>query len=221
MRQQNEKVTGIVLKAEPIGEYDRRLVLLTGERGKISAFARGARRPHSPLLAATNPFCFGSFSIFFGRSAYSLSEAQISNFFAGFRDDYEAAYYGCYLLELADYYGHENNDERQLLNLLYQSLKALCHPAYERRLVRHVFEIKALVINGEYPGILPRADGKATDWDDSTIFCLNHIVDSSIGKLFNFTLSATQLAELGEISAIYQSRFMDRPLKSLDILDKL
>lgn len=37
-------VTGIVIKTEPIGEYDRRVVILTREKGKISAFARAAER---------------------------------------------------------------------------------------------------------------------------------------------------------------------------------
>ena len=57
-------LTGMVLKTAPAGEYDRRIVLLTREQGKVTAFVRGARRPKSALQAATDLFCFGKFEAY-------------------------------------------------------------------------------------------------------------------------------------------------------------
>ena len=119
------KVLGIVLKAEPIGEYDRRVVILTREKGKISAFARGARKPTSAFLAPTSPFTFGTFELYAGRNSYSVCDISADCYFEELRQDFEGAYYGMYFLELADYCTRENNDEREVLKLLYQSLRAL------------------------------------------------------------------------------------------------
>ena len=91
------------MKQSPVGEYDRRISILTKERGKLSAFAKGARKPGSRLAAATTPFSFGSFKLYEGRSSYTISEAEIQNYFETLRTDYVGACYGMYFAEVADY----------------------------------------------------------------------------------------------------------------------
>ena len=214
--QEFTEITGMVLKAEPIGEYDRRVVMLTKEKGKISAFAKGSRRQTSKLLAATNPFSFGTFKLYAGRSSYNILDASISNYFEGLREDFEGAYYGMYFLEVMDYYTRENNDEKEMLKLLYQSLRALMHESLDNRLVRYIFEMKAMVLNGEFPGI-----PKEGVWEESTRYAISYIMDSGIEKLYTFTVTPSVLAQMKKIADDYRRRFVDRTFKSLEIVDNL
>ena len=205
-------VTAIVLSSSPIGEYDRRVVLLTKERGKITAFAKGARRQTSKLMAATNLFVFGEFRLYPGRNSYTMTDAQIQNYFEELRIDFEGAYYGMFFLEVCDYYTRENNDEKEFLKLVYQSLKALSVKSLNRKLVQCIFEMKAMVINGEFPGM------PAGSWQESTEYAVSYIMNSSVEKLYTFTVSDAVLEEMIRIVERYRIRYIDREFKSLEML---
>ena len=210
------EITGMVIKAEPVNDFDRRVVFLTKEKGKISAFARGARKQSSKFLAATNPFCFGTFKLYEGRTSYNVMEAEVTNYFEGLRKDYEKACYGMYFLEVMDYYTRENNDEKEMLKLLYQSLRALLHEGLSNALVRYIFEMKAMVLNGEFPGM--PAEG---EWEESTRYAVSYIMNSGIEKLYTFTVTPSVLAQLKTIADDYRIRYTDRQFKSLEIVDNL
>lgn len=243
-------MTGMVLQTMPIGEYDRRLVILTKERGKIATFAKGARRQNSAFLACSQPFAFGEFELYEGRSSYNLAGARISNYFEDVTMNLEAAYYGMYFCELADYFGQEYEDGRDVLNLLYISLKALLKESIGVEVVRYIFELKLFVINGLAPQMFQCVKcGKEKELeayyrfsstaggllcgecrsqaDDairigpSTIYTMQYIISSPIEKLYSFTVSEEVLREFKRCMSQYNKLYIDKVIKSLKVIEKM
>jgi DNA repair protein RecO (recombination protein O) len=167
-------------------------------------------------MAPTNPFSFGYFHLFEGRSSYNLSEAEITNYFEELRSDFVGAYYGMYFLEICDYYSRENNDETQMLKLIYQSLRALASANFDDKLVRLTFEIKAMVINGEFPGVRD-----SDNLSESAEYTVDFIVRTPPEKLFSFTVKPDILGQLTHYSAKICQLTMDRNFKSLEILENM
>ena len=211
------KVTGMVLEAVPSGEYDRRTVILTKERGKITAFARGARRANSTLLAAASPFAFGTVTVYEGRTAYTLVKADIANYFPEVKEDFAAACYGCYFMEVAEYYTRENLDGTDVLNLLYATLRALTNQKISNELVRCIFEMKAMVLNGEYP--YEAAEDPALL--ESTRYAIAYVITSPIRKLYTFTLAPEVFREFRRVQDRFNRKNIDREFKSFEILKTL
>lgn len=146
-------VTGMVLVSMPVGDYDRRLTILTKERGKISAFAKGSRKPTSPLLGCSQPFSFGEFILYEGKSSYNVVSAEISNYFAELRNEVESIYYAMYFCEFSCFMTKENLEAGEPLKLLYMTLRALSKPALHKKLVRRIFELRFMAVNGEMPQV--------------------------------------------------------------------
>ena len=210
------ELTALVLACTPAGEYDGRVDLQTRERGKIACFARGARRPGSPLMAVSLPFCFGTYRIRPGRNSNVLVEAKLQTFFEKLRNDMEATCYASYFAEFLQYVTRENNDESALLLLAYQSFRALESNRIPQRLVRAVFEIRATAIEGEF---LPPSQEHG--FSASALQAVEHIVSSPIRTLYTFAVKDSVLVELEHIAEVSVKRSLNHHFESLDILKAL
>jgi DNA repair protein RecO (recombination protein O) len=217
MSSQSCTVTGIVLSAKPVGEYDKLVVLLTKERGKLRAFARGARRLNNPLMAASNVFAFGEFQIYEGRTSYTISQASIQNYFSELMVDFEGACFGQYFLEFADYYTSENMEGSDFLKLAYQSLRALSVPSLPRILVRYIYELKAMAFSGECPQTFEQFES----WklNPSTLYALRYVVAAPVEKLYTFVLTEEVCSEFGRVVTWMRERYVEHRFKSLEILE--
>ncbi len=236
-------LTGLVLFSSDVGEFDRRLVILTKEQGRVTAFAKGARRPNNPLVAACSPFVFGVFDAYEGRSSYHVTKADISNYFRDLVTDYDKVCLGSYFLEMADYFSVEGVDERSRLALLYQSLKALESGKFSHRLLRDIYELKTWVIDGEYPNVFSCTScGKkedlhtfsikkhgmlcktcanresGVDISGSTLYTMQFIVSSPIEKLYTFVLNDETEEELTRILSAYRLNYRSHKFISEEFL---
>lgn len=213
-----EEITleGVVLYAQPVGEYDRRLVILTRSRGKITVFAHGARRPKSPLIAVSAPFVYAAFHLYEGRDAYTLVRADVASYFHEIASAIPGAFYGMYFLELASYYGREGLEAGDMINLIYVALKALIRERMNVRLIRAAFEIRMLVINGEY------AVPDRERFPDETVWkAVYFAAYTPLAKLFSFDLAEPAAGEFCRYAEQTVKRTTDKTFKSLAVLEKM
>ena len=162
MRTGDVTARGIILSAAPQGEYGRRLSILTDRFGKITVFAQAAAKPGSRLVGLTLPMTCAEFTLSRGKNAWNLHGARlIAALSTALSRDFERSCLGMYFLELLSLFSQEGMEEgeaRRLLNLCYLALSALSGGLYEADLgketgdglVRALYELRLLVIEGEY-----------------------------------------------------------------------
>lgn len=243
---EEQLVTGIILYTTLVGEYDKRLVILTKERGKITVFANGARRPNSAFRAASQSFVMADFTVVYGRDAYNLVKAEVHEYFSELAHDMEKMCHASYFCEFMSYYTREGDSCINNLNLLYFTLKALVQGKMSCRLICSIYELRLMDIEGQgihaYSCVkcnereLPYFDAKAggllcakcaaahgiTHKVSATlVYTLQYILRTPVNQLYGFTLTDAALEELVTVSRRFREQYVDRKFKSLEILDTL
>ena len=176
-------VRAIVLRVRNLGETDRVMTLLSEDRGKFDATARGARRPRGKLSALSQPFVRARFLIAKGRSIDIATQAEIENAHPHIPSDLLKTAWATYCCELSSFLP-EHLPENELFDLLAVALEDLDSAAPKHvEIIGRWFEARYLSLSGYAPQI-----GRCIECDKKLVVAAD---DVSQKLLFSPSLGGT------------------------------
>jgi DNA repair protein RecO (recombination protein O) len=242
---------GIVIKEVNIGEADKIITVFSQTHGKISASAKGARRPKSRLIAGTQFLCYSDFVFYKGRELFLTNSCEVIEPFYEIRNDIEKLTYAAHMVELINDVIQENQPSRRVLQLFLNSLYMLAKTERNPELISRIFELRLLSITGYAPYVRGCVICGREELGDNVFFsfakcgficndkkckamdpyaqklspgaskALCYIVFSNKESLFNFDVSREVLDELGKISRRYLRDRLEKDYSKLDFLKAL
>lgn len=144
------KVEAIVISHADYGEADRFLVLFTREMGKVRALAKGVRKPHSRKAGHLEPFTCSTLMLARGASFWIVSQAESVNAFLPIHADLTRTVQAAYVLELAERFSSEDQENPQLYRLVRETLERIASEADAFYAIRF-FEMRFLERVGYRP----------------------------------------------------------------------
>ena len=145
---------GIVVRQTDVGESDKVLTILTAQYGKISVWAKGARRMKSQKLAASSLLAYSRFSLGGSAGRYYISSAQPLETFYELGQSVEKMALACYIAEVSAYVSDENIPNPELLSLLLNALHVLAKDKKEPDYIKPAFELRCLAVCGHMPDLV-------------------------------------------------------------------
>ncbi|SIT82282.1 DNA repair protein RecO [Edaphobacillus lindanitolerans] len=156
------KWEGIILRTGPYGESNKVVTMLTREAGKISAMARGAKKPASRLAGVTQPFTHGLYLVRSGRGMGTLQSGDPLEPMRFLHQDITAAAYASYIAELMDRLVEDGRPAPAEFGLLLQAFHAI-NEEYDPEAITLFVEWKMLPVAGVYPVLHQCANCGATE----------------------------------------------------------
>ncbi len=236
-----EKVTGITIRTVKYSESDEILTILTQEKGKISARARGSKKTNSKIGAGVGFLCYSEFVLSGGPDMYYINQCTpIRNFFNAGADPERLAL-ASYLGQLTAELITGGVEHKETLALFLNTLFVMTQTDKDLKMIKAAFELRIMALEGFMPDFLTCTSCGGTEFPmhfdikDGGIYCsdcrtggyivsenllsaLRYIIYSDRKKIFAFTLTdniANTLYDLAENYVIYH---LGKTLKSLEYL---
>ncbi len=144
------RVSSVVIRQRDLGEADRIVVLFTRDSGKLSAVAKGVKRPRSKLAGSVQLFNHLDLLLAAGRTLDIITQVRPVDLFSHLRADVTRYFYASYLVELLDTLVEEHAAAPPLFDLLVAVLRGLDGEGDPPTLARG-FELKLLTELGYGP----------------------------------------------------------------------
>lgn len=242
---ENERIVvkGVVLRATDTKDADKMLTVLTGEFGKLSVVARGARRKTSRIAAASQLFVYSEMVLCERRGWYMLDEAATLNQFSALQNDLSSFALASYFAELTDALTQEEVESHDALSLFLNALYATETLQKPHALVKSAFTLRLLCLSGYEPlldacaycdevmpqrpmldvlqGILRcggcgQGGGLSMPLCGASLAAMRHIVSCDPKKLYAFTAPEDALARLDSACEAFCAAQLERGFRTLD-----
>ena len=230
------KTKGIILAGHNMGDYDKMVTILTPDLGKIGCAAKGARRPKSTLMSATQFLCFGDFLIYKGASSYNINSCEPIEIFYNLRLDIDKLTYASRVAKIVNDVTDENQNTYRILQLTLNTIYIISESEKDLELILSIFKIRLLSLLGFRPitdkctncstkenlryfsfkdngfkcELCSKQDKGAIKISDTTIKAIKYIVLADPKKIYSFDLSEENKKELKLISKIYLNECLDK-----------
>lgn len=248
MRERQYRITAVVLKRTDVGEADRLLTLLTLQRGKVRAVAKGARKPSSRKTGHVELFNCVELQVAATRDIGIITQAQTLEPFLRLREDLDRLSYAYYFAEIADRFVEEEIEHSEMYELMLDALHWLETTTHLARTARY-FEMQMLDALGYRPQLHACIHSKEELLAEENFFSpeaggllkpqFRHLYRDSIAVPVNalkvlrylqrgkfadvdqLQLSPHVESEVEAILHYYVTHLLERNLKSVDFLNTL
>ena len=233
--------SGLVIREQSVGEYDRLITVLTAKYGLVKAFCRGAKKAKSKKLSATALLTYSEFTFNKTKDAFTVDEAEVKEVFFELRQDVTKMALAQYLCELAYEFCEEDYESEEILRLFLNSLYLLKSDKKIPPFIKAVTEFRLMSLSGYMPQLVGcdncgeyETTVMGFDKESGKIYCekcspqyafkipssvvksMRYVALSDFEKIFSFSVSDDNLKIFEYLTEDYLLNKTQRKFKTLD-----
>ncbi|HHZ03266.1 MAG TPA: DNA repair protein RecO [Tissierellia bacterium] len=196
----------LVLKEISYRENDKILHALGRNMGKIQVISKGSKKSNSSLRNSSQLFAYSKSSLVPSKDMYILAAGELIDNFYNLKNNIDAYYHGCYILELISYVAQENLHNVKIFDMTVSLLSHLCSLKNDFDKLTGAYELKLAAMLGYRPNFqycincnsLIKTEGKFSIAEGG-VFCSNCV---NYGNGINVTYN-----EILTMESILKSKF--------------